>query len=255
MLGFFCWLASIKQGMLEPVKVKCIFLGYREGVVGINLWRYGSVHVLQGVEFEVEPQEDHTFEVEPYRNVDHVAGSHYREDNNEAAFAVAIMRMCSATVAKNVVTTAMAITRSIHQATKGLLDKAKGSVLGMEIVRDQSGNTLRVSQSRFYIRKLVQTFLEGQSILSLEGSLSRDCDVEKNGKWSCMYAVGSQEYQVVYTRIDIAFADLVMLDKFDHGLQIDIQVFVDFDYAMGRSITIMARSITRYELMIQGCAR
>ncbi|GJW82733.1 hypothetical protein Tco_0155878 [Tanacetum coccineum] len=30
MLGFFCWLASIKQEMLEPVKVKCIFLGYRK---------------------------------------------------------------------------------------------------------------------------------------------------------------------------------------------------------------------------------
>ncbi|GJX97643.1 hypothetical protein Tco_0353441 [Tanacetum coccineum] len=30
MLGFFCWLASIKQGMLEPIKVKCIFLGYRK---------------------------------------------------------------------------------------------------------------------------------------------------------------------------------------------------------------------------------
>ncbi|GKB58565.1 hypothetical protein Tco_0914751 [Tanacetum coccineum] len=173
----------------------------------------------------------------------------YREDNNEAAFAVAIMRMCSATVAKNAVTTAMAITRSIHQATKGLLDKAKGNVLGIEIVRDQSGNTLRVSHSRFYIRKLVQTLLEGQSILSLKGSLSGDCDVEKNGKWSCIYAVGSQEYQVVCTRIDIAFADLVMLDKFDHGLQIDIQVFVDFDYAMGRSITIMGRSITSGKLL------
>ncbi|GKF17832.1 zinc finger, CCHC-type containing protein, partial [Tanacetum coccineum] len=32
MLGFFGWLA-IKQGMLEPVKVKCIFLGYRKGIV------------------------------------------------------------------------------------------------------------------------------------------------------------------------------------------------------------------------------
>nr|GFA95213.1 zinc finger, CCHC-type [Tanacetum cinerariifolium] len=40
-------------------------------------------------------------------------------------------------------------------ATKGLLDKAKGNVLGMEIVRDQSGNTLRVSQSRYYNGKLV----------------------------------------------------------------------------------------------------
>ncbi|GJU52008.1 hypothetical protein Tco_1221563 [Tanacetum coccineum] len=33
MLVFFGWLASIKQGMLEPVKVKCIFLRYRKGIV------------------------------------------------------------------------------------------------------------------------------------------------------------------------------------------------------------------------------
>ncbi|GKA44668.1 hypothetical protein Tco_0737464, partial [Tanacetum coccineum] len=59
-------------------------------------------------------------------------------------------------------------------------DKAKGNVLGVEIIRDQSDNTLRVSQSRFYNEKLIQTLLEGHSILSLEGSLSGDCDVEKN---------------------------------------------------------------------------
>ncbi|GJX73975.1 hypothetical protein Tco_0312570 [Tanacetum coccineum] len=39
MLGIFGWLASIKQLMLEPVKVKCIFLGYREGIVGNKLYR------------------------------------------------------------------------------------------------------------------------------------------------------------------------------------------------------------------------
>nr|GEV29572.1 retrovirus-related Pol polyprotein from transposon TNT 1-94 [Tanacetum cinerariifolium] len=64
MLAFFGWLASIKQGMLEPVKVKCIFLRYRKGT--------GSVHVLQGVDFEVEPHEDHTFKVEPHGNLDHI---------------------------------------------------------------------------------------------------------------------------------------------------------------------------------------
>ncbi|GKA83148.1 hypothetical protein Tco_0789896 [Tanacetum coccineum] len=109
-------------------------------------------------------------------------------------------------------------------ATKGLLDKAKGNVLGMEIVKDQSGNTLGVSQSKFYNEKLVQTLLEGHSILSLEGSLSGDYDVKKNGKWSCIYAVGSQEYQMVCTRLDIASADVGMLDKFDRGLQTDVQV-------------------------------
>ncbi|PWA71473.1 hypothetical protein CTI12_AA280520 [Artemisia annua] len=123
--------------------------------------------------------------------------------------------------------------------TKGLLDKAKGNILGMEIIRDQSGNTLRGSQSRVHNGKLVQTLLEGHSILSLESSLSGDCDVEKNGKLSYTYAVGSREYQMVCTRPDIASVDVGMLDRFDHGLQTDIQVFVDFDYAMGRSITVM----------------
>ncbi|GKB87088.1 hypothetical protein Tco_0959360, partial [Tanacetum coccineum] len=55
------------------------------------------------------------------------------------------------------------------------------------------------------------TLLEGHSILFLEGSLSGDCDVEKNGKWSCIYAVRSQEYQLVYTRLDIASADVAMM--------------------------------------------
>ncbi|GKB95880.1 hypothetical protein Tco_0982017 [Tanacetum coccineum] len=117
------------------------------------------------------------------------------------------MCMCSATVARNAVTTAMATTGSLHQ-------------------------------SRIHNEKLVHTLLKGHSILSLEGSLSGDCDVEKNGKWSCIYAVGSQEYQMVCTRLDIASADVGMLDKFDRGLQTDVQVFVDFDYAMAAYMTL-----------------
>ncbi|GJW65925.1 hypothetical protein Tco_0117809 [Tanacetum coccineum] len=215
----------------------------------------------------VELQEDHTFEVEPHGNVDHVAGSQevqtqdliyyhsardreqhlawelfsYREDSNEAAFAVAVVEKIYAhesltfnnTVACELIFKWKAGLKDdmdsrsdvyllsngckkcsddsdgyYWEYTPGLLDKAKGNILGMEIVRDQSGNTLRVSQSRFYNGKLVQTLLEGHSILSLEGSLSGDCDVEKNGKWSCIYAVGSQEYRVVCTRLDIASADV-----------------------------------------------
>ncbi|GJW94513.1 zinc finger, CCHC-type containing protein [Tanacetum coccineum] len=106
MLGFFGWLASIKQGMLELVKDKCIFLGYHESIVGNKLCRLddvtsnvvlyrnmgfneseeykktfigsgvdtGSMQVLHGFEFKVEPLEDHTFEVEPQENVDQEAG-------------------------------------------------------------------------------------------------------------------------------------------------------------------------------------
>nr|GFC30512.1 zinc finger, CCHC-type [Tanacetum cinerariifolium] len=96
-------------------------------------------------------------------------------------------------------------------------------------------------------KEMYLTLLEGHSILVLEGSLSGDCDVEKNGKWSCTYAVGSQEYQIVCTRPNIASTDVGMLDGFDRGLQTYVQVFVDFDYAMGRSIT-------RYGFMILGCA-
>nr|GFC49587.1 retrovirus-related Pol polyprotein from transposon TNT 1-94 [Tanacetum cinerariifolium] len=133
--------------MLEPVKVKCIFLRYHKSIVGNKLWRLddftskvvlyrnmsfneseeykktfigsnvgtGSMQVLHGFKFEVEPLGDHTFEVEPLENVDQRAGLQevqtqdlidyhlardreqhlacelfgYREDNNEAAFAVA----------------------------------------------------------------------------------------------------------------------------------------------------------------------
>ncbi|GKE58523.1 hypothetical protein Tco_1497708 [Tanacetum coccineum] len=102
----------------------------------------------------------------------------------------------------------------------------------------QSGAIKIGASSRIHNEKLVQTLLKGHSILSLEGSLSGDCDVEKNGKWSCIYAVGSQEYQMVCTRLDIASADVGMLDKFDRGLQTDVQVFVDFDYAMAAYMTL-----------------
>nr|GEV31274.1 zinc finger, CCHC-type [Tanacetum cinerariifolium] len=191
----------------------------------------------------------------------------YREDSNEVAFAIAAVEKIYAhesltfnnTVACDVISKWKARLkddmdarsdvyvlsndcRSCNDdsdATKGLLDKAKGNVLGMEIVRDQSGYTLRILQSMFYNEKLVHTLLEGHSILSLEGSLSGDCDVEKNDKWSCIYAVGSQEYQMVCTILDIASANIGMLDKFDRGLQTDVKVFVDFDYAMGRSIIVI----------------
>ncbi|GJW90406.1 hypothetical protein Tco_0167959 [Tanacetum coccineum] len=166
----------------------------------------------------------------------------YREDSNEAGFAVVAVEKIYAhesltfnntvasMVAEKAVTTSMAITRSIHQATKGLLDKAKVNVLGMEIIRDQSGNTMRVSQSRFYNKKLVQTLLEGHSILSLEGRLSGDCDVGKNGKWSCIYAVRSQEYQMVCTRLDIASADVgyrLMILGCGGGLKANLQDMED----------------------------
>ncbi|GKD08212.1 hypothetical protein Tco_1187897 [Tanacetum coccineum] len=134
-----------------------------------DLERYGEE--LARIYF-VEPKEDHTFEVEPHGNVDHVVGSQevqtqdliyyhpardreqhsswelfsYREDSDEAAFAVAAVEKIYAHESLTFNNTVACEAEIL--ATKGLLDKAKGNVLGMKIVKDQSGNTLRVSQSR-----------------------------------------------------------------------------------------------------------
>nr|GEW02954.1 zinc finger, CCHC-type [Tanacetum cinerariifolium] len=241
MLGFFGWLASIKQWMLEPVKVKCIFLRCREGIVGNKLWRLDEVtsKVLHGFEFEVEPLGDHTFEVEPHGNVNHgwqkhpklarktetqtewvrsgggLAGSDaglgidnffsrvqagLKEDMDVRSDVYVLSNGCRKSSGdSNDYYWKHATGMFIHLflyidgmvfsggckaeiwVTKGLLVKAKGNILGLEIIRDQSDNILMVSQSRIHNEKLVQSLLNGHSTLSLKDSLSGNCDVEKNG--------------------------------------------------------------------------
>ncbi|GJY16444.1 hypothetical protein Tco_0386866 [Tanacetum coccineum] len=217
--------------MLEPIKVKCIFVGYREG--------------------------DHTFKVEPQGNVGQVAGSQkvqtqnffgyqsardreqhstqelfrYREDSNEAAFVVAEAEKIYAhesltfndTIACEVNSNwktglkeemdarsdAYVLSNGCRKCGDDRNDyfweyaTAKRNVLGMEIFRDRSGNTLSVSQSRFYNGKLVKTLLEGHYILSLEGSLSGDSNVEKNGweaKLHHKWALSTTEAEYVTLR-------------------------------------------------------
>nr|GEU37510.1 zinc finger, CCHC-type [Tanacetum cinerariifolium] len=138
----------------------------------------------------------------------------YREDINEAAFAVAAVDKIYAH--ESLTFNDIVACEAEIWATKGLLVKAKGKVLALEIIRDHSGNTLRVSHSRIHNKKL--------------------------------------EYPMVCTRPDVASAGVDMFDRFDHGLQTNVHVFMDFDYAIGRLITVMSRSITGYGLMILGCA-
>ncbi|GJT58130.1 hypothetical protein Tco_0993184 [Tanacetum coccineum] len=258
MFGFFCWLASIKQGMLEPVKVKCIFLGYRKVIVGNKLWRFdditSKVVLYRNIGFNESGEYKKTFigsgvgsktqdliYYHPARDREqHSAWElfSYREDSNEAAFAVAAVEKIYAhesltfnnTGACEVISKWKAGLKDDMDAwldvyvlsngykkcsddndvyyweytpgmfihlflyiddmvsscgykaeiwvTKGLLVKAKGNILGLEIIRDHSPG---------------------------------DCDVEKNGKWSCIYAVGSQEYQMVCTRLDIASVDVAVM--------------------------------------------
>ncbi|GKE31754.1 hypothetical protein Tco_1451076, partial [Tanacetum coccineum] len=187
MLGFFGWLASIKQGMLELVKVKCIFLGYRKGIVGNKLWRLDDVTLkvvlYKNMGFNDSGEYKKNFIGSGVARDREQHSTHelfsYREDSNEAAFAIA-------------------------EAEK--------------IYAHESLTFNNTVACEVHNEKLVQTLLKGHSILSLEGSLLGDCDVEKN--------------------------DVCMLDKFDRGLQTDVYVFVDFDYAMGKLITVMGRSVT-----------
>ncbi|GJW97593.1 putative RNA-directed DNA polymerase, partial [Tanacetum coccineum] len=66
----------------------------------------------------------------------------------------------------------------------------------------------------------------------------KKCSDDGDGYYWESTPVGSQEYQMVCTRLDIASADVGMLDNFDRGLQTDVQVFVDFDYAMAAYMTL-----------------
>ncbi|GJW49394.1 hypothetical protein Tco_0090745 [Tanacetum coccineum] len=224
MLGFLGWLASIKQGMLKPVKVMCIFLRCSEGIVDNKLWRLDDV-----TSKEVQTQDLMDYQL-AHDSEQHLACElfEYREDNNEAAFVVAVIDKIY-----------------VHESL------TFNDTFACEVISKWKAGLKEDMDIRIHNEKLVQTLLEGHSILSLEDSLSGDCDVEKNGKRSYRYVVGSQEYQVICIRPDITSAIVDMLDGFDRGLQTNVQVFVDFDYAIGRSITVMSRLITWYGLMIQ----
>ncbi|GJV05744.1 hypothetical protein Tco_1343400, partial [Tanacetum coccineum] len=63
--------------------------------------------------------------------------------------------------------------------TKDLLVEAKEVILGMEMFRTRSGNTLRVTRFRFFNGMSVQILLGGHSTLSLEGGLLGNHDEEK----------------------------------------------------------------------------
>ncbi|GJR24349.1 hypothetical protein Tco_0972876 [Tanacetum coccineum] len=206
MLGFFGWLASIKQGMLEPVKVKCIFLGYRKGIVGNKALKCRCYK-------ELSLRWNHR-RIIPLRWNLMGMSIIYREDNNEAAFAVAEAEKIYAhesltfnnTVACEVISNDVYdwvyTTRTEIWPTKGLLDRANG----MYMVWRSSGsewNTLWVTQS------------------SYTGSWYRLC-------WKDTLYCLLREYQMVCTRLDIASADVDQVPWVDHHkLRVDDNKYVE----------------------------
>ncbi|GKE31289.1 hypothetical protein Tco_1450611 [Tanacetum coccineum] len=219
--------------MLEPVKVKYIFLGYHESIVGNKLWRLddvtSNVVLYRNIGFNESGKYKKTFIGSGVvtGSVQVLQGVDYREDSNEAAFAVVAVDKIytpesltfNDTVSCEVISKWKAglkedmdvqsdVCKAEIWVTKGLLVKAKGNVLGVEIIRDQS--------------------------------------------------VGSHEYQMVCTSHDIVSIGVDMLDGFDRGLQTNVQGFVDFDYAMGRSITHMealSTTVAGYMTFIEACKK
>ncbi|GJZ56727.1 hypothetical protein Tco_0612221 [Tanacetum coccineum] len=117
--------------------------------------RVSCARCLQGVEFEVEPQRI------IHLREQHLAWelSNYREDSDfqvegwiKRRYGCPVRCVCAQQHVVEKQDDSHRLLLDIHAAeiwaTKGLLNNAKGNVLGMEIFRDQSGNTLRVSQSR-----------------------------------------------------------------------------------------------------------
>ncbi|GJW15070.1 hypothetical protein Tco_0019203 [Tanacetum coccineum] len=181
---------TVKMQLGKMKAIKGSLVGRKQlGEYQIGWKISGQCFLTKGVEFEVEPQEDHAFKVEPQGNVGHIAGSQevqtqdlldyhsacnreqqsarelfkYREDINDIAFAVAAVEKtyahesftfndkvaCEESSDDNndyyweytpgmfvhlfLYIDVMAFSRGCKveiRATKGLLDEAKGNILG-----------------------------------------------------------------------------------------------------------------------------
>ncbi|GJY25530.1 hypothetical protein Tco_0400256 [Tanacetum coccineum] len=99
-------------------------------------------------------------------------------------------------------------------ATKGFLDKAKGNLLGMEIVTDRGSRTLKVSQSG-YMQEILNNY-------RMDNGKSVSVPLGAHFKTSLMY------WMVSVTRPDIAYdvsigtADVGLVYGRDQGKHLDV---------------------------------
>nr|GEU64199.1 zinc finger, CCHC-type [Tanacetum cinerariifolium] len=165
MLGFICWLASIKQGMLEPVKVKCIFFGYHKSIVGNKLWRLNDVNskvvLYRNMGFNESREYKKTFIGSGVvAAVEKIYAHESLTFNNTVACEVISKWKAGLKDDMNARSDVYVLSNGYRKSSDDNHDyywkyaPAKENILGLEIIRDQRGNTLRVSQSRFYNEKL-----------------------------------------------------------------------------------------------------
>ncbi|GJU64577.1 hypothetical protein Tco_1246412 [Tanacetum coccineum] len=161
----------------------------------------GSTQMLHGVEFEVEPQEDRGFEVEPIRSCDMGDGSHviHTQDLIDYQFAHNREQYLVREPLRDAVT--CAIISMWMVVMKEDMDTLDGIIWGLLAkVRLRSG-LLRVcwmKQRNIYL---------GELYAVVGGSLLGNHDEEKKSKGLCIYEFVSDDYPVVYTRLDMASVD------------------------------------------------
>ncbi|GKB50002.1 hypothetical protein Tco_0900755 [Tanacetum coccineum] len=146
----------------------------------------GSMHVLHEFEFKGATLSMGTIQ--------------YREDSNEAAFAVVAVEKIYAhesltfndTIACEVISKWKAALKDDMDARSDMYVLSNGC---KKCSDDSDGYYWESTPGKY------TWFKDHQG-------LEWDCDLEKNGKWSCRYLVRSQEYQMVCMRLDIASTDV-----------------------------------------------
>nr|GEV35689.1 zinc finger, CCHC-type [Tanacetum cinerariifolium] len=237
-----------QQGMLELVKVKCIFLGYYKSILGNKVWRLDDVTSKVLVQCrccrELSLRWNH-------RRIIHLRWNLmglsiiYREYINETAFAVAVVEKI---YAHESLTFNNTVSFEVISKWKDGLKDDMDAQSDVYMLSNSCRKCSDDSNGHYY------GYTPGHSILSLEGGLSGVYDVEKNGKWSCIYAVRYQEYQMVCTRLDIASTDVGSLKaNLQHmeGLSITEVGYMTFTKAWKKEIWLKRLLIeSRYELKL-----
>ncbi|GJX35009.1 hypothetical protein Tco_0246566 [Tanacetum coccineum] len=189
-----------------------------------------STQTLHGAEFEVEPYEDRGFEVEPLGSCDLGDGLQVFQTQYLITYWFAHdMEQCSVQEPLRDAIAYEVIFKWIV-VMKGYMDtQSSMCMLSNSFWRNSDDSNIYYWKYAPDEAKEIHLIWRssGLRVLSLEASLSGNHDEEKKSNGSCIYAVGSHEYQTV---------------------------FVDSNYAMGRSITVMGKSVRRYGFKIHKCA-